>query len=374
MRAIANFCKALLRYRVLWGACGLLAVCALLSGIAAFPTYGIDAQREELRQSYGNLADGLDSGAFETAPNELKDLLSAKRDALGTALEAGDTADFYTSAAQVSELDLEGIRLGYVSSDEALAQAELEYSRGMAGNGAIAKASNAAELDALEGFTVAIASMPEPLWYCAALVLVARALSLSRAGRLFEAPCLSAPGRCALFLTPVIACSALCFVAFLAPGFVGNTLRNGMGNPDQPITYVVDGEVHVVSLGSSCANLIASLMFGTVFLACLALFFWRITGSVPASLAGVLVVTVLPLVPVYFEAQGPFAAVVPFLPSTYLCPAAFLPCAGNPPYQLMTCPVEINPLIGIAILAGSSLALAVVSSAIDALSLGRPSC
>lgn len=374
MRAIASFCKALLRDRVLWGTCGLLAVCALLPGIAAFPTYGIDAQREELRQSYGNLADGLDSGAFDTAPGELKGLLSAKRAALGTALEAGDTVDFYTMAAQVSELDLEGIRLGYVSSDEALAQAELEYSRGMARNGTIAKASNAAELDVLEGFTVAIASMPAPLWYCAALVLVARTLSLSRTGRLFEAPCLSAPGRCALFLAPVIACSTLCLAAFLAPGFVADALRNGMGNPNQPITYVVDGEVYVVSLGSSCANLIASLMLGAVFLACLALFLWRVTGSVPASLVGALVVTVLPLVPVYFDARGPFATVVPFLPSTYLSPAAFLPCAGNPPYQLMTCPVEINPLIGIAILAGSSLALAVASSAVDALSLRRPSC
>lgn len=147
-----------------------------------------------------------------------------------------------------------------------------------------------------------------------------------------------------------------------------------MGNPNQPITYVVDGEVYVVSLGSSCANLIASLMLGAVFLACLALFLWRVTGSVPASLVGALVVTVLPLVPVYFDARGPFATVVPFLPSTYLSPAAFLPCAGNPPYQLMTCPVEINPLIGIAILAGSSLALAVASSAVDALSLRRPSC
>lgn len=374
MRAIASFCKALLRDRVLWGTCGLLAVCALLPGIAAFPTYGIDAQREELRQSYGNLTDGLDSGAFDTAPGELKDLLSAKRAALRMALEAGDTADFYTSAAQVSELDLEGIRLGYVSSDEALAQAELEYSRGMARNGTIAKASNAAELDALGGLTVAIASMPAPLWYCAALVLVARTLSLSRAGRLFEAPCLSAPGRCALFLAPVIACSALCLAAFLAPGFVADALRNGMGNPNRPITYVVDGEVYVVSLGSSCVNLIASLMLGAVFLACLALFLWRVSGSVPASLVGALVVTVLPLVPVYFDARGPFAAVVPFLPSTYLCPAAFLPCAGNPPYQLMTCPVEINPPIGFAILAGISLALAAASSAVDALSLRRPSC
>ncbi len=372
MRTIVNFCKALMRDPLLWGACALLAVGALMPAVVPSSTYGVADLRSEIEQQHASLAQYLSDGSFDTAPHDMRTLLQARNDCMEEALAATDNRSFYKAAAELAQLSVEMIQRGYLSYDELMAEADYEYSRALADYGEAAPASSTSELALFEGATVSVACLPSVAWFLPVLILTARALTMSHERHLFEAPTRSAGRRAALVFAPLAAGAAAIPPVILAPALALFGVRNGVGGAGQPITYVVGSDVKVTTTGAALGLMLLFIVLSGLFLAALAVLLFRLTAHPAVGVAGAALVAALPMFSGYFDAEGPLAGIIAFLPSTYCAPASFIPVAGNAAHFVTQCRADINPLAGaVGLLAGTAL-LVVASTLADRLMAPRP--
>lgn len=371
MRTIVNFCKALMRDPLLWGACALLVAGALMPALVPSMTYGLDGLRSEIEQQHASLAQHLGDGSFYTAPDDMRTLLRARNDCMEEALAATDNRSFYKAAAELAQLSVEMIQRGYLSYDKLMAEADYEYARALADYGEAAPASSTSGLTLFEGATVSVACLPSAAWFLPVLVLAARALTMSRERHLFEAPTRPAGRRAALVFAPLAAGAVAIPPAAIAPALALFGIRNSVGGAGQPITYVVGGDVKVTTTGAALGLTLLFIVLGGLFLAALAALLFRLTARPAVGVAGAALVAALPMFPGYFDASGPLAGVVALLPSTYCAPASFIPSAGNAAYFVMQCQADIDPAAGAAgLLAGTALLVA-ASALVDKLAPPR---
>lgn len=260
---------------------------------------------------------------------------------------------------------------GYLSYDETMAEADYQYSQALADYGNATPASSTSELTLFEGATVSVKLLPSVAWFLPGLILVARALTKSRERHLFEAPTLSAGRRAALVFIPLAAGAVVIPLAVLVPALALFAIKNGVGGAGQPITYLVGQSVEVTTIGAALGLMLLFIVLSGLFLAALAVLLFRLTARPAVGVAGALLVAALPMFSGYFDAEGPLAGIIAFLPSTYCAPASFIPVAGNAAYFVMQCRVGINPLAGAAgLLVGTAL-LVVASALADRLALPR---
>lgn len=371
MRTIINFCKALMRDPLLWGACALLAVGTLMPAVVPSRAHGIADQRSEIEQRHNAITKEIANGGYAATDDPGAALQLSKARAEGEALAATDSRSFYEAAAEVARIDLEEIKKGYLSYDELVARADFEYSRAMADYGKAAPASSTSELTLFEGATVSVAYLPSVAWFLPVLILVARALAKSQEGHLFEAPTRSAGGRAALVFAPLAAGAVAIPLAVLVPALVLFGVMNGIGGAAQPITYVVGKNVEITTMGTALGLTLLFIMLSSLFLAALATLFFRLTGQPAVGVAGAALVAALPMFSGYFDASGPLAGTIAFLPSTYCAPASFIPSAGFTSYLVMQCQADINPVAGAAGLLTGTALLLVASALADRLALPR---
>lgn len=371
MRTIANFCKTLMRDPLLWGACALLIVGTLMPALVPSRTYGMADLRSEIEQRQASLAQCLADGSMDTAPDDMRALLQARNDCMEEALAATESRSFYRAAAELARLDIEMIQNGYLSYDEPMAEADYRYSQALADYGKAAPATATSELTLFEGATVSVAYLPSIAWFLPVLILATRALTKSKEGHLFEAPTWSAGRRAALVFAPLAAGAVAVPLAALMPALALFGIKNGLGGADQPITYVVGENVETATVGAALGLMLLFIILSSLFLAALATLLFRLTAQAAAGVAGAALVATLPLFPGYFDASGPLAGIIAFLPSTYCAPASFIPSAGNAAYFVMRCQADIGPVAGAAgLLAGTAL-LVVASALADRLALPR---
>lgn len=371
MRTIINFCKALARDPLLWGACALLAVSALMPALVPSSTYGMADLRSEIEQRHTSLVQYLTDGSFDTAPDDMRALLQTRNDRMEEALSATDGRSFYKAAAALAQLDMEMIQKGYLSYDELTAEADYRYSQALADYGKAAPAGNTSELTLFEGATVSVAHLPSVAWFLPVFILAARALTKSQEQHLFEAPAWPTGRRTALVFAPLAAGAVVSPLAALAPALVLFGIKNGIGGPGQPITYLVGQAIEATTTGAALGLMLLFIILSGLFLAALAVLLFRLTARPAVGVAGAALVAALPLFSGYFDAEGPFAGIIAFLPSTYCAPTSFIPDAGNVACLLMRCQADIDPVAGAAILLASTTLLVVASAVADRLALPR---
>lgn len=313
----ASTLKTCLQDRATLAVLVLVQILLLLPALMGYPTLSDQAiGQEQARQTRDILSSSVSSGAYDSAPDDLKDINTRELSALGEATSAPyPSKAFFDAYARYYDIELESVKAGYSEPDLSLyARSELIHRLAQLENPEAY--DTAAEMSATYYLAFVLGLMPGivPLL---PIALLAGASQRRLATRSLEqaAPIHRAKKRTtALGVALALALAVLALE--LAPATLLALVRNGLGNLAYPVVQVVDGNVASTTVGEVLAKDMALIMGAALVTTALAATAEAILPRCGLGLS--LALLVAPLLPLYASRETEWQKIASHLPSSYL--------------------------------------------------------
>lgn len=289
----------------------------LLPGLVGYPTLSdLAIGQEQVNQTLEILSTGMESGAYDSAPDALKDINARELEALTTASNAPyPSKEFFIAYAQYYDVEIECAKLGHTESTPSL-YARSELIHRLAGLEKPEVYASATEMPATYYLAFVLGLMP------GIILLLPVALLTSGSQRRLG-------GRTLVSMAPVsraserLACTAVasvlslaCLAAALLPAALLAAIRNGIGDFAYPVACVTDGVVSSSTIGDVLAQDAALMTFASLMVVALV----AVAESIRAhcGLGAAFALLVCPLIPIYTSQSTRWRAVARHLPSSYI--------------------------------------------------------
>lgn len=313
----ASTLKTCLQDRATLAVLVLVQILLLLPALMGYPTLSDQAiGQEQARQTRDILSSSVSSGAYDSAPDDLKDINTRELSALGEATSAPyPSKAFFDAYARYYDIELESVKAGYSEPDLSLyARSELIHRLAQLENPEAY--DTAVEMSATYYLAFVLGLMPGivPLL---PIALLAGASQRRLATRSLEqeAPIHRAKKRTtALGVALALALAVLALE--LAPATLLALVRNGLGNLAYPVAQVVDGNVASTTVGEVLAKDTALIMGAALVTTALAATAEAILPRCGLGLS--LALLVAPLLPLYVSRETEWQKIARHLPSSYL--------------------------------------------------------
>lgn len=227
----------------------------LLPGLAGYPTLSdLAIGQEQASQTLEILLTGMESGAYDSAPDALKDINAREIEALTAASNAPNPSkEFFTAYAQYYDVEIECAKLGHTESTPSL-YARSELIHRLAGLENPEVYASATEMPTTYYLAFVVGLMP------GIILLLPVALLTSGSQRRLG-------GRTLVSMAPVsraserLACTAVasvlslaCLAAALLPAALLAATKNGIGDFAYPVVSIADGAVSSSTIGDVLAQ------------------------------------------------------------------------------------------------------------------------
>lgn len=294
----------------------------LLPGLVGYPTLSdLAIGQEQVNQTLEILSSGMESGAYDSAPDALKDINARELEALTVASNAPyPSKEFFTAYAQYYDVEIECAKLGHTESTPSL-YARSELIHRLAG----------LENPGLENPEVYASATVMPATYYLAFVLglMPGIILLLPVALLTSGSQRRLGGRTLVSMAPVpraskrLACtvaafvlSLACLAATLLPAALLAAIRNGIGDFAYPVVSITDGVVSSSTIGDVLAQDAALMTLASLMVVALV----AATESIRArcGLGVAFALLVCPLIPIYTSQSTRWRAVARHLPSSYI--------------------------------------------------------
>lgn len=319
-RVVALRTRSIICSKLFVALCVVAALVVSLPVLFSLPTGGdYRYSVESVQTQYSFLKKQLDSGEYDSAPQELKDLIGQELDAFEKALAGSDSPQrYYTALAQQEKAFAKEGEQGYVDDGESSQSLESAWRL----TARIAELDHPVYYGSADKLPVLlyIASLPTTVPFIVFLLPLMGGIALAALGyrRSFidQVPLanwkqLSSAGLASM-LAGIMGLVLSCLPVALYLG-----LRNGLGDASYPVVFVHAGEV----VERTCLLQVAlSLVWCFLVTLTLVSFFISVFGasnSKVASLPATFVLAVFPLLTLYDEKGVPWHDVLRYLPTTY---------------------------------------------------------
>ena len=227
----------------------------MLPGLAGYPTLSdLAIGQEQASQTLEILLTGMESGAYDSAPDALKDINAREIEALTAASNAPyPSKEFFTAYAQYYDVEIECAKLGHTESTPSL-YARSELIHRLAGLENPEVYASATEMPTTYYLAFVVGLMP------GIILLLPVALLTSGSQRRLG-------GRTLVSMAPVsraserLACTAVasvlslaCLAAALLPAALLAATKNGIGDFAYPVVSITDGAVSSSTIGDVLAQ------------------------------------------------------------------------------------------------------------------------
>ena len=289
----------------------------LLPGLVGYPTLSdLAIGQEQVNQTLEILSAGMDSGAYDSAPDALKDINARELEALMAASNAPyPSKEFFIAYARYYDAEIECAKLGHTESTPSLyARSELIHRLASLENPEVY--ASAAEMPATYYLAFVVGLMP------GIILLLPVALLTSGSQRRLG-------GRTLVSMAPVsraserLACTAVasvlslaCLAAALLPAALLAATKNGIGDFAYPAVSITDGVVSSSTIGDVLAQDAALMTFASLMVVALVAVAESIRARCGLGVAFALLVC--PLIPIYTSQSTTWRAVARHLPSSYI--------------------------------------------------------
>lgn len=313
----ASTLKTCLQDRATLAILVLVQILLLLPALMGYPTLSDQAiGQEQARQTRDILSSSVSSGAYDSAPDDLRDINTRELSALGEATSAPyPSKAFFDAYARYYDIELESVKAGYSEPDPSLyARSELIHRLAQLENPKVY--DTAAEMPATYYLAFVLGLMPGivPLLPIALLAGVSQrrpaTRSLERAAPIHRAKKRATALGAALILTLAV------LALELAPATLLALVRNGLGNLAYPVVQIVDGNVASTTVGEVLAKDMALIMGAALVTTALAATAEAILPRCGLGLS--LALLVAPLLPLYASRETEWQKIARHLPSSYL--------------------------------------------------------
>lgn len=285
------------------------------------------------------LSEAVDSGVYDTAPQNIKDANEKQLELLG-AVQNGDVKVSIQAQAEVAAIDLELYEAGNLEAEYEMLHANCAFLEGLANLKEPELYETTADEPMLYRLSELLGSIP-PLLLIVPPIIVAyaayRAIECDKVGYQFPLA-----RRKSIAVAAIASCtvSLLGLAIAVAPSALMSLIMNGIGDPLYPVVMIQAGEVVVLTVGLALIRTL-TLWFATVlFVTAISMMVFAITSSsVVGCLLG-LAMGLVPAVPQYFSETFVLHDILRYLPTTYLYVA---PVGGWPNYLYL---MDVLPASG----------------------------
>lgn len=306
------------------------------------------------------LADSVASGAYDTAPQNIKDA-NERQLALFEVIKGGDAAASLRAQEEVVRIDIELYEAGNLSGDYVVLEANHALLEGLAGMESPELYETTADEPMLYRLAELLGTVP-PLLLIVSPIAIAyaafRAIEDDRLG--FQVP-LSRAGKVATAASASLIVSMVSFLLALLPAALLSAAMNGLGDPSYPVVLIQAGEIVELTVLSCLTRTCGLLLAATLLVVAVAsVAFAASSSSVAGCLLG-LALGFVPSIPQYFSETFILHDVLRYLPTTYLYVA---PVGGWPSYLNL---MDVFPVpgaswgLGVAVLLAVSTALLIAA-------------
>lgn len=274
------------------------------------------------------LAEAVASGAYDTAPQNIKDANSQQL-ALLNVTQGNDIAASLRAQEEISRIDLELYEAGNLTGDYTTLSASHALLEGLAGLDNPEVYETTADEPMLYRLAELLGTIPPLLLFVPAVAITYAAFRAIEDDRLgFQLP-LSQGGKIACAAVTSFVVSVGSFTLSVIPAALISGILNGVGNPNYPVVFIQSGTVLSLTVLATLMRTCALLLAVTLLVVTMSAAVFAISAS---SVAGCLVNLALgfvPSIPQYFSETFIFHDVLKYLPTTYLYVA---PVGGWPNY------------------------------------------
>ncbi len=313
--------NAAIRSKTCIAATLLCAAVLLVPALADMPTgaaYLYDADSVQTQSAF--LDEQVAAGTYDSAPDELKQLVQEEQEAYHRALaEAPEyTAAYYEALADQQEAFAREGDAGYVDGGISPKSLEAAYAltAGVSKLGAPQHYASMRNMPGLLYLAALPGIVPYPLWFVPALVAL-WAIHAKRGKSFVDQAPLPASAGALSYAVAGFAAACVATAVMIAPAFLVSTALNGLGDVAYPTVFIQDGAI----IQRGClmqvlteASLLVALLFELSFVASFALATAR---SARASLAATLLLMAPQTFDLYHSDSMPWYSVLKYLPTTY---------------------------------------------------------
>lgn len=324
--------KAMLRDRATAGVLIALTVLLCLPVVIPLQVFGLnnpafaEMQRMNFELSKQNAADE------QGVPEELVALDKERFQAMSVAASASTAREKWAAFAEAEATLEKTAELGY-SEWDADSEAYLRFYELAARLDDVGVATNSTELPALYYVSYALALVPFQLWLCVSAWTCWRVCKLLGPRSLLARAPVGSAGLYVSMLATCILASLLMLALPLVVPFALALLRNGLGSPLAPITYIANGKVIETTVATSICGWLGVITLQNCLAATVAAFAFRLTVKPAAGLAAYGIHLVLSLSQVVSQASGlPGFKCTPW---PYSDPARAFGCFGSWPNMVV---------------------------------------
>ncbi|MDO4437685.1 MAG: hypothetical protein Q4B77_07045 [Coriobacteriaceae bacterium] len=286
---------------------------------------------EYLRETrLDGLKEAIASGAYDTAPQNIKDANTRQLELLEIT-QGNDVAASLRAQEEISRIDLELYDAGNLSGDYGMLKVNHAFLEQLSGLQTPSLYETTADEPMLYRLAELFGTVPPLLLFVPVVVIsfaVFRSIEDDRLG--FQFP-LSRKMKISLSVVTTLIVASLSFIVSLIPAALTSCLMNGFGDPSYPVVLMQSGEVVTLTVLSALARACGLLLMETLFVASLSAAFFAVTSSsVPGALT-CLALGFVPSIPQYFSETFILHEVLKYLPTTYfyVAPVGGWPCYLN---------------------------------------------
>lgn len=357
--------RSLLRSRLLYA---LVAGIALMAALPLFqPMYAgstIGELRDKDHQFVADARSLLDAGAYDTAPQDLRELVVGECEALEEALSAQDDRRYFEGVASFLELRMKDYELGYlVGPTRWSLAAEIDFYASLAKLDAPAVYGDTSRMPGLNYACFVFANNPSVLWLLLPVAFASALLFMADRRRLLGNAPIPQAALCFSVWAVVTFLSIGALALSFAPGMVGTSLQNGLGDASYPVVFTQNEEVVCLSIAWVLGRQALLYALAAAFVSAAAVFVWSCADNPFVALGVSLVMCLVPEMSGYMGAavQTPeSAALLSSMPMTYF---DFSGVAGYPTRIFAAQLMSIDGISyerGVVVLVTSTLLLAVL--------------
>lgn len=281
---------------------------------AVYGPLTIDAQ---IANSLSIQKNNIESGAYDRAPSDLKDVVELRIQYLEAAVHADSSQEGFRYAGKFYELMLQGVEMGYVAGEETLLDVNRRYCAALSELPEVNQFDSVSEMPALYYYSWYVGSFPA-LIQIVPVLLLSRCLSdVVQGSSLFRRAPLSGRKKAISLLIVGAMLFVLSVVVVNVSVAVLVVLQNGMGYLDYPVIYLQNGAIQSATAGGTLLHetMLATALQVTVFVVSVSLS--TLAGNKSLGIVVPVVFLAIPQLPWYLNNAAALGGVYSKLPITY---------------------------------------------------------
>lgn len=279
--------------------------------------------QESLEQQRDYLSSQVSEGIYDSAPQDLRDLIDQETRSLDQAVRSDDDSKTrYEAIADYDRFMLQEYRKGYLNGVDTklslIATERLPHAISKIGKPEFyGTTSNMPGLYLLAYYG---GSVPGVLWLSISVIVFLAALKDAKKRFADRGP-LSYMELNLCRICAITVCAIIVMFAALFPCFIIATFCNGLGQPDYPVVFIQYGHVIERTLIDQCFKLLVHQMATVVVLVSIGVCVFSLLGQWIPSIVALCAFGGASLLPLYADGNTPWAPLLPFLFSSYSFPA-----------------------------------------------------